>query len=257
MNNNHRLSLTALIDIPCISPGDDIQNIIEVGLDKTGIQLESGDVIVVTHKIVSKLENRYVDLRNIIPTKLALDLSEEVGKDPRLVQLILSESVGVVAKKKGVLITEHRLGFVLANAGIDASNIHQNKNNDHVLLLPIDPDGTCKIVRQGLELMHDVEIAVVINDSHGRAWRNGTVGVALGASGLPALLDLRGSQDIFGRELKVTEVGWADELASAASLLMGQGSEMRPIIHIRGLSWADSNGKAFDLIRKKDDDLFR
>ena len=257
MNAIDQIVLTALSDIPSVDPGDDITTIVVTALERTSIVLEPGDVIVITHKIVSKAEDRYVDLEEIIPSEYARCLADEVGKDPRLVEVILSESNEVVRKNKGILVTEHRLGFVVANAGVDSSNINHIEGLSRVLLLPTDPDCICSEIRNRIQTEAGVCVGIIINDSHGRAWRNGTVGLALGSSGIPALLDLRGCPDIFGGDRKTTQVGLADEIAAAASLLMGQGNEMRPVVHVRGLPYPLSEGKASDLLRNKQEDLFR
>ena len=257
MNAIDQIVLTALSDIPSVGPGDDITTIVVTALERTSIVLEPGDVIVITHKIVSKAEDRYVDLEDIIPSEYACCLADEVDKDPRLVEVILSESNEVVRKNKGILVTEHRLGFVVANAGVDSSNIDHIEGISRVLLLPTDPDCICSEIRNRIQTEAGVCVGIIINDSHGRAWRNGTVGLALGSSGIPALLDLRGYPDIFGADLKTTQVGLADEIAAAASLLMGQGNEMRPVVHVRGLPYPLSEGKASDLLRNKQEDLFR
>ena len=257
MKATDRIVLTALLDIPSVGPGDDISTIVETALDRNKIVLEPGDVIVITHKIVSKAEDRYVDLDKIIPSDYARCLADEVGKDPRLVEVILSESTEVVRKSRGILITEHRLGFVAANAGVDSSNIEHIEGHSRVLLLPTNPDNICSEIQNRIQTVTGVCVGIIINDSHGRAWRNGTVGLALGSSGIPALLDLRGFPDIFGVDLKITQVGLADEIAAAASLLMGQGNEMRPVVHVRGVPYPLSEGKASDLLRNKQEDLFR
>ena len=257
MNATEQLVLTALLDIPSVSPGDDITTIVETALDCTEIVLEPGDVIVITHKIVSKAEDRYVDLDEIVPSEYAQRLADEVEKDPRLIEVILSESTEVVRKSRGILVAEHRLGFVVANAGVDSSNIDHIEGHSRVLLLPTDPDEICREIQNRIHTETGVCVGIIINDSHGRAWRNGTVGLALGSSGIPALLDLRGRPDIFGVDLKTTQVGLADEIAAAASLLMGQGNEMRPVVHVRGVPYPLSEGKASDLLRSKQEDPFR
>lgn len=257
MSAMEQLVLTALLDIPSVNPGDDITLIVKAALDRSEIVLELGDVIVITQKIVSKAEDRYVDLEKVNPSEYARCLADEVEKDPRLVEVILSESTDVVRKSIGILVTEHRLGFVLANAGVDSSNIDQSEGCSRVLLLPTDPDKICGEIQNRILTETGVCVAIIINDSHGRAWRNGTVGVALGSAGLPALLDLRGRPDIFGTDLKITQVGLADEIAAAASVLMGQGDEMRPVVHVRGVPYPLSEGKASDLLRNKQEDLFR
>jgi coenzyme F420-0:L-glutamate ligase/coenzyme F420-1:gamma-L-glutamate ligase len=249
------LSIAALAGIPLVKEGDDIAGLILNGLAASGLLLRRGDVLVIAQKIVSKAEGRVVDLRGVTPSPRAKQLAAEVDKDPRLVELILRESTEVVRHRKGVLVVAHRSGIVLANAGIDASNVAGDEH--HVLLLPEDCNRSCRDIRARLGVRTRVEPAVLIIDSLGRAWRNGTVGVALGAAGLPALLDLRGTADLFGRELRSTEVGIADEIAAAASMLMGQAGEGTPIVLLRGLNLPDADGSAADLIRPREIDLFR
>ena len=249
------LSIAALAGIPLVKEGDDIAGLILNGLAASGLLLRRGDVLVIAQKIVSKAEGRVVDLRGVTPSPRAKQLAAEVDKDPRLVELILRESTEVVRHRKGVLVVAHRSGIVLANAGIDASNVAGDEH--HVLLLPEDCNRSCRDIRARLGVRTRVEPAVLIIDSLGRAWRNGTVGVALGAAGLPALLDLRGTPDLFGRELHSTEVGIADEIAGAASMLMGQASEGTPVVLLRGLNLPSADGSAADLIRPREIDLFR
>jgi coenzyme F420-0:L-glutamate ligase/coenzyme F420-1:gamma-L-glutamate ligase len=251
------LSIAALAGMPLVRPGDDIAALILHGLVSSGLALQSGDVLAVAQKIVSKAEGRQVDLRTVSPSARALSLAAEVDKDPRLVELILRESTEVVRHRKGVLVVAHRSGTVLANAGIDASNVAPGGDDNHVLLLPEDCNRSCRDIRAQLTARTGVEAGVLIIDSLGRAWRNGTIGVALGAAGLPALLDLRGRPDLFGRRLRSTQVGIADEIAAAASLLMGQADEGTPVVLIRGLQLPAADGSAGDLIRDRALDLFR
>lgn len=247
--------LVGLTGVPMVMAGDDIATIIFGALKSSGDQLQDGDVVVIAQKIISKAEDRFVDLSGVETSQAATALARKTGKDPRLVELILRESVEVVAAREDVLIVAHRLGFVLANAGIDHSNVSGKPG--HVLLLPVDPDKTAAGIRSKLHRLCGADIAVIINDSIGRAWRNGSIGMAIGASGLPALLDLRGRRDLDGRVLEVTEVGLADEIASAASLVMGQANEGRPIVIVRGLGLPRGEGAAADLLRPKHRDLFR
>ena len=249
------LSIAALAGIPLVRVGDNVADLIVQGLAASGLTLARGDVIVIAQKIVSKAEGRQVDLRSVAPSARAGQLAAEVDKDPRLVELILRESSEVVRHRKGVLVVAHRCGAVLANAGIDASNV--TGDDHHVLLLPVDCNRTCRDIRARLAARTGVEVGVVIIDSLGRAWRNGTVGVALGAAGLPALLDLRGRPDLFNRTLRSTQVGLADEIAAAASLLMGQADEGTPVVLLRGLDLPAADGSADDLIRARELDLFR
>jgi coenzyme F420-0:L-glutamate ligase / coenzyme F420-1:gamma-L-glutamate ligase len=250
---SHELWLRPLPDVPLIEPGDDLAEIILASTEKADWELQNGDVLVIAQKIVSKAENRTVDLATVIPSPRAIELATEVQKDARLVELILSESETVLRRGPGVLIVEHKLGFVMANAGIDRSNVN---GKDHALLLPVDPDRSATAIRRAIAARVGIDVGVLIIDSFGRAWRNGTIGTAIGASGVPTLLDLRGRPDLFGRPLETTEVGWADELAAAASLMMGQASEGRPVILVRGLV-ETGEGSAGDLLRPKQKDLFR
>jgi coenzyme F420-0:L-glutamate ligase/coenzyme F420-1:gamma-L-glutamate ligase len=258
-----QLSIAALPNIPLVNPGDDLTDIITNGLTDCSLTLQDGDILVLAQKIVSKSEGRYAALDSVTPSPAAIELAEEVDKDPRLVELILSESSDVVRKRKGVLIVEHNLGIVMANAGIDASNVEplENENTGNakqqVLLLPKDPDSSCKILRDSIREKTGADVAVIINDSVGRAWRNGTVGMAIGTAGIDALLDLNGRPDLFDRPLQATQVGLADELASAASIVMGQADEGRPAVHIRGYAARTGQGNAQDLIRAQEQDLFR
>ena len=249
------VSIAALAGIPLVKQGDDIAGLILDGLAASGFALKRGDVLVIAQKIVSKAEGRGVDLRGVSPSPRAKQLAAEVEKDARLVELVLRESTEVVRHRKGVLVVAHRSGIVLANAGIDASNVAGDEH--HVLLLPEDCNRSCRDIRVRLGARTGVEPAVLIIDSLGRAWRNGTVGVALGAAGLPALLDLRGTPDLFGRKLHSTEVGIADEIAAAASMLMGQAGEGTPVVLLRGLNLPSADGSAADLIRSRETDLFR
>ncbi|MBW8270096.1 coenzyme F420-0:L-glutamate ligase [Caldovatus aquaticus] len=247
-----RLELIALPGIPMVRAGDDLAALIADGFARAGIAPRPGDVLVVAQKVVSKAEGRMVDLAAVAPSPRAVALAGEVRKDPRLVEVILSESVRVVRARPGLLIVEHRLGFVMANAGVDRSNVAPPDGAERVLLLPRDPDASAETLRARLGL------PVVINDSFGRAWRRGTVGVAIGAAGLPALLDLRGRPDLFGRRLEVSITGFADEIAAAASLLMGQGAEARPAVLVRGLDWGEAPpSRAAELVRPAAEDLFR
>ena len=259
MTAARQLMLTALPGIPLVQPGDDLAALILAGLQAAEISLAPGDVIAVAQKIVSKAEGRMLNLADVTPSAQALELAAITQKDPRFVEVVLSESKEVLRARFNTLIVEHRLGFVCANAGVDRSNVapHGEGHAENVLCLPLDPDGTCRKLRERLRAATGVDVAVIINDSHGRAWRSGTVGVALGAAGFPALLDMRGHLDLFDYALQVTQIGLADELAAAASLLMGQADEGRPVIHIRGVPYPFREGNAQELIRPKEMDLFR
>jgi coenzyme F420-0:L-glutamate ligase / coenzyme F420-1:gamma-L-glutamate ligase len=251
------LEVIPLQGLPLIAAGDDLVQQIAAAFGRNGLAARAGDVLVVAQKIVSKAEGRLVDLATIKPSTRAVALAAEVDKDPRLVEVILSESVRVVRASRGVLIVEHRLGFVMANAGVDQSNVAPADGAQRALLLPENPDRSADTLRRGLATKTGVDIAVVINDSFGRPWRQGTVGVAIGVSGLPALIDLRGRPDLFRRRLEASIVGFADEIAAAASLVMGQADEAAPAVLIRGLSWSAPATTAASILRAPSEDLFR
>jgi coenzyme F420-0:L-glutamate ligase / coenzyme F420-1:gamma-L-glutamate ligase len=252
-----KVTITGLSGIKLVEPGDDLGAITVAAFAANGIVLEDGDVLVVAQKIVSKAEGRYVDVATVEPSERAIALAAELDKDPRFVEVVLSESKRVVRHRPGLLIVEHRLGLVMANAGIDHSNVPANEGAERVLLLPEDPDGSARALRDHLADAFGARVAVIISDSFGRPWRKGTVGVALGSAGLPALVDLRGHPDLFARELLVTEIGFADEIAAAAGLLMGQADEGVPMVLVRGLRWSAPEVPAAALIRPAEHDLFR
>jgi coenzyme F420-0:L-glutamate ligase / coenzyme F420-1:gamma-L-glutamate ligase len=251
------LEVVGLQGLPLIKAGDDLVELIALALERSGVAPRAGDVFVIAQKIVSKAEGRIVNLAMVEPSAKAQALAAEIDKDPRLVEVILSESVRVVRTRRGVLIVEHRLGFIMANAGVDQSNVGSADGSAHVLLLPENPDRSAEALRRGLNAATGVDVAVIINDSFGRPWRQGTVGVAIGVAGLPALVDLRGRPDLFGRKLEVSVVGFADEAAAAASLLMGQADEALPVVLIRGLHWSAPESTAASLVRPANEDLFR
>jgi coenzyme F420-0:L-glutamate ligase / coenzyme F420-1:gamma-L-glutamate ligase len=251
------ITLTPIPDIPLVRPGDDLAALIIAACERSALAPVDGDVVVVAQKVVSKAEGRYVDLAAVRPSARAQELAAQVSKEARLVEVILQESRRVVRHRPGVLIVEHRLGFVMANAGVDHSNVDPQMGAEPVLLLPRDPDASAAALCDRLAAHFHKQLAVVITDSFGRAWRRGTVGVALGAAGLPSLLDLRGKPDLFGHALRVTQTGFADEIAGAASLVMGQADEARPAVLLRGLAWAGADAPASTLIRAADEDLFR
>jgi coenzyme F420-0:L-glutamate ligase/coenzyme F420-1:gamma-L-glutamate ligase len=253
------LQLFALNGMPMVEAGDDLSQLILKALEVSALGLEAGDVLVLAQKIVSKSEGRTVDLAGVVPSERAVRLGEETNKDPRLVEVVLGESRDVVRTRKDVLVVEHRLGWVLANAGVDASNVRQGdeQTDGRVLLLPENPDASCRALREALRKATGIDVGIVINDSWGRAWRLGTMGTALGVSGIPALLDLRGVPDLFGRALRSSELAVADELAAAASLIMGQAGEGHPAVLVRGFPYARHEGRGADLVRPKHMDLFR
>ncbi len=249
------LELTALPGVPKVSPGDDLIDITLDALDRAGLALHSGDVLVYAQKIVSKSENRLVELASVTPSQRAIDLAAETQKDARLIEVILGESSEVLRHRPGLIVVVHRLGFVVANAGVDSSNV--DAQGDKVLLLPEDPDNSCAVIHERLRIRSGADVGVMINDSVGRAWRTGTVGIALGLCGVPAIRDLKGKPDLFGRSLETTEVAVADELAAAASLLQGQAAEATPIVHVRGFPGAGTGMTARALLRPEHLDLFR
>lgn len=248
------LLLRPLLGVPRVVAGDDPAAIALAAIETMNESLRDGDVLVFAQKIISKAEGRSVDLNNVTPSPLALRLAEATAKDARLVELILQESSEVLRHRPGLLIVVHRLGFVLANAGIDHSNVDHDAR---VLLLPVDPDGSAARIRSEVKRLTGIDIGVLIIDSLGRAWRMGTVGTAIGVSGLPGLIDLRGRPDLNGHPLETTEIGFADELAAAASLMMGQADEATPIVLARGVPYARRDGTAGELLRPKERDLFR
>jgi coenzyme F420-0:L-glutamate ligase / coenzyme F420-1:gamma-L-glutamate ligase len=250
------LEIVPLQGLPLIRAGDDLVELVASALELNSVTPRAGDVLVIAQKIVSKAEGRLVDLATVKPSAEALTLAADVDKDPRLVEVILSESVRVVRARRRVLIVEHRLGFIMANAGVDQSNVGP-AGPTHVLLLPDNPDLSAETLRRGLAALTGIDIAVVINDSFGRPWRQGTVGVAIGVAGLPALIDLRGQSDLFGRKLEVSIIGFADEVAAAASLLMGQADEALPAVLVRGLRWSAPESAAASIVRPPTEDLFR
>lgn len=252
-----QLTIAALDGIPMVHQGDDLPELLIAALERKAIAPRHRDILVVTQKIVSKAEGRYVDLTTVEPTPKAKELAAITLKDARLVQAILSEAVEVLRAKPNVLIVATKQGVVLANAGIDQSNLEAEDRNRRVLLLPEAPDASAQRIKERLDQRFGVEVGVVISDSAGRAWRLGTVGLAIGAAGVPALLDRRGEPDLTGRPLEVTEVGFADAVAAAAVLLMGEGAEGCPAALVRGLDWRAASRPAAALVRPKAEDLFR
>lgn len=250
------VELIALPGIPAIRPSDDLARIIGDALKAAGLRPRDGDVLVVTHKIVSKSEGRYMALADVKPSPRARELAAATGKDAALVEVILSESRAILRHRPGLIIAEHRLGLIIANAGVDHSNV-PGGDGERVLLLPVDPDASSAALRDALRERFGANLAVVVSDSAGRAFRNGVVGLALGAAGLPALLDLRGRRDLEGRPLRVTQVGLADQIASAAQLLMGEADEGRPAVLLRGLRFDAPPLPAAALVRAPELDLFR
>lgn len=251
------LSLHGLEKIPLIEPGDDLVEILAAALNAGTHRPRSGDILVVCQKIVSKAEDRYVQLDRVEPSTRALELAGVTGKDPRLVEIVLRESEEVLRAAQGRLIVAHRLGFVVANAAIDQSNVRQDGGAGQVLLLPENPDASAAALRAGLAERLGVELGVIVNDSFGRAWRNGVTGTAIGVAGVPAVRDVVGEPDIFGRPMETTQIALADEVAAAASLLMGETDSAVPAVLVQGLDYETSDQTAAALLRPKAQDLFR
>ncbi len=251
--------MTRLVGVKPVTAGDNLVDILINSLKKSHIRLKNGDVLVVTQKIVSKSEGRLVNLSTVKVTDEARLVAAEVEKRPELVQLILEESNEVLRKRPGTIIVETRSGFVCANAGIDHSNVKGDWGDpeDWVLLLPKDADASAERIRKGIEEVAGKKVGVLIIDSVGRAWRNGTIGMAIGLSGLPSLVDLRGVDDLYNYKLRVTVVAAADGLAAAASLMMGEAAEGTPVVHVRGFPYPSGDGSARQLVRSKSQDLFR
>ncbi len=248
------IQILPLTGIPLIQPGDDLAQILGEAIQRAG-GLQERDVLVVAQKIVSKAENRYVDLATVTPSPHAKAVALQCDKDPRLIEVILSESTVVMRVRPGLIITRHRLGFVSANAGVDRSNVAPD-GIDRVLMLPADPDRSARQIRSALCERFEVQIGVIIADSHGRPHRMGTVGVAIGLAGLPGVEDWRGRKDLFGYTLQHTEVGVADQLASAATMMLGQAAESIPAVIVRGATFETRDGSAQEINRPRDMDLF-
>ena len=252
-----KVTIVGLKGVPMVEARDDLAAIVLNAYAETGLAPADGDVLVVAQKIVSKAEGRVVEVGSVEPSERAVALGRETEKDPRLIEVILGESRRIVRHRPNLLIAEHRLGYVMANAGIDHSNVGPDDGRERVLLLPVDPDGSAAALRQQLIERSGKTVAVIVSDSFGRPFRRGTVGIALGAAGLPAIIDWRGHPDLFGRKLEVTETGFADEIAAAASLVQGQADEGRPVVVVRGLTWSAPDAPGAALVRPPEHDLFR
>ena len=255
MSDPADLRIVAVPDFPLVDAATDLIGALLHCLSAGSLALQDGDVVAFAQKVISKAEGRHIDLSTVTPTARALELAATVQKDPRLVELILRESRRIVRTAKDVLIVEHRLGFIMANAGIDQSNV--SGSSDSALLLPEDPDLSARKLRETIHERTGRSVAVLVTDSFGRPWRVGTTGVAIGAAGIASILDLRGTPDMFGRTLRVSVVGHADEIAAAASLVMGQGAERRPVVIVRGLAGSHEHTPAQSLLRPPGEDLFR
>lgn len=256
---SERLELLALSGIPIVEPGDDVAALVGDAIERAQLKPRTGDVVVVTSKIVSRAEDRFVDLSHVNASPRALELARQTHKDPRMLELILRESSSVSRTAPGVVVVRHRLGFVSANAGIDESNGRASgaERGPWVLLLPSDPDASAAAIRKALQQRFEADLGVVLSDSHGRPFRLGTVGVAIGVSGLPPLWDQCGGHDLNGRELQATVTALADQVAAAADLVAGQAAEGRAAVYVRGLSFAPQSERgAQALIRPSSQDLY-
>ena len=250
------LNLIALKKFPLIEPGDHLDEIILKSISDNNLQLEDGDILIIAQKIISKAENRYINLDDVIPSQSAIDLGEELNRNPAFIQLILNESKTIISTEKNVIIVEHNLGFIHINAGIDRSNIPQDENL--VLLLPIDPSSSAEIIQSFISKSLNINISVVITDSMSRPYRSGVTNFALASANIQSLIDLKGESDIYGNTLKSTEIAIADELAAAAGLLMGQGDELKPVILMKGFSKSSYGiNDALDLTVDEKNDLYR
>lgn len=250
-----RVELIAVPGLPDFEPGDDLAEAIVAAIGAAGMTLASGDVVAIAQKVVSKCEGAYAVLSDTVPGPRALEIAAATEKDPRLVEIILADTEAVLRAQQGLIIVANRDGHVMANAGVDASNI--DSGGERVLRLPRDPDNSALQLMARFERLSGARVAVVINDSWGRAWRNGTIGHAIGVAGFPALWDRRGERDMYGRELRVTQIGLADEIAAAASLVMGAAAERQPVVILRGLALPSGEGSSRELVRDKSRDLFR
>jgi coenzyme F420-0:L-glutamate ligase/coenzyme F420-1:gamma-L-glutamate ligase len=257
---SHRLEVIALPGLPLVAPGDDVPALVARALSAAGLSVSDGDVLVVTSKIVSRAEGRFVELPRVEPSPRAIEIARQVRKDPGAVELILRESIAVSRRAPGVLVVRHRLGFVVANAGIDLSNAVPPDappgSGPWALLLPESPDASAAAIRARIEAESGARVGVVITDSFGRPFRLGTVGVAIGVSGLPPVWDRRGEPDLFGRPLESTVTALADQVAAVADLVAGQAAERRPVQLVRGLGFSPSDRGAGAILRPVDEDLY-
>jgi coenzyme F420-0:L-glutamate ligase/coenzyme F420-1:gamma-L-glutamate ligase len=253
-----QLTLTAVPDFPLIQPGDDLATIILERLAAAGMALQDGDIVVIAQKVVSKAEGRLVHLGEVVPSQRAREIAAQADKDPRLVEVILQDTREISRVRRGLIIVEHRLGFICANAGVDRSNVAPDARQEWVAQLPRDPDASARRIRRRLTEATGHQVAVIINDTHGRPWRVGAVGLAIGVAGMAPVQDLRGHADLFGHALQTTQVGLADQVAAAASLVMGQADEGRPVVIVRGLRYAvREDASAQEILRPREQDLYR
>lgn len=251
-----QLTVTGVEGIPLVRPGDDLAGLLIAAMEVGGTQPQAGDIVVVAQKIVSKAEGRFLDLATLEPSAEARELAKKTDKDPRQVEAILRDSNTVVRSKPGVIVVEQRLGLIMANAGIDRSNVEGSKEGDMVLLLPEDPDASAARLKQRFDDHWNTDVGVIVADSIGRPWRLGTVGIAIGLAGVAALDDRRGQPDIFNRPLEVTVTGHADAIAAAAVLVMGETTERIPVAIVSGIARGEG-ASARDMLRPAEEDMFR
>jgi coenzyme F420-0:L-glutamate ligase/coenzyme F420-1:gamma-L-glutamate ligase len=251
------ITITPLRGLPRVVAGDDVAALVVAAIERQQLSLRAQDIVVIAQKIVSKAEGRIVDLAEVRPSPRAVELAAVTVKDARQIELVLQESDEVLRAKKNVIVVAHRLGLVMANAGIDRSNVETDAIAEPVLLLPVDPDGSAAAIKARLDQHFGASVGVIIADSVGRAWRLGTVGLAIGAAGVPSLIDRRGERDLNGRPLEVTEVAFADSVASAAVLVMGEAAEGTPACIVSGLTWTAPEKAARALVRPPAEDMFR
>jgi len=249
-----RLTLEGIPGIPRIEAGDDLPTLVVDAMRAAGCVPDAGDALVVTSKVVSKAEDRFVDLRDVSPSPAARELAARTEKEPELVELVLAESTDIVRAVPGVLIVRHRLGFTSANAAIDRSNTDGGEHT--ALLMPLDPDASAAALRDAVVAAFEVPVAVVVSDTHGRPWRRGNVGVAVGLAGIDAVIDKSGGVDLFGRELQATTIPIADQLAGAAALVSGETDEGLPVVLVRGAGLDVGNAAAIELTYPLETDLF-
>lgn len=248
-----KIEIIGVPNIPEIQQGDDLPRLILAGCESGGIRLAADDVLVVTQKIVSKAEGRMVDLNDVTPSQFAQDYAKKWGKDPRQIEVVLQESARIVRMDKGVIICETRHGFVCANAGVDASNV---PGGHLVTLLPVDSDASALAIREAVRAETGIDVPVIVSDSFGRPWRQGIINIAIGVSGLAALRDFRGEDDPYGYRMHATIISVADELASAAELVMGK-VDACPVAVVRGYPFVRAEGSSRELVIDPTRDMFR
>ena len=254
MNEFNKIEIIPILIRDDIKKGDDIADLIIKSIKDKNESLQENDVVIITHKIISKAEGRTTDLRNIVPSEESKKISSNTGKDPRLVELIISQSNEIVKIERDIIITETKHGFVCANAGIDTSNV--GKLSDHVILLPDDPDESARNIRKDINAKTGVNVGIIISDTFGRPFRKGQVNIAIGVAGIDPIKSYIGKRDMYGKILRVTEIAIADEITSAAELVMGKSSRV-PVSIVRGYDFSFNDSSISKVTRSKKDDLFR